>query len=298
MKNSSIEPGLMPVFWLFTVLQFVFLLFSVVAFTRYEAPKHPVPAMELMLAVTGVLLVYLAWPGLERLLGTNYLPLALGLTVTGVFLGEWLAGTISPDQYLALAQETVLFLFFPLLVISWQYNFRVVALFLVIVGLLDFVLAFFVLGHAGMTAIAYERTAFSRLAAFLAVGYIISHLMKEQRAQRQSLRQANTELAHYAATLEQLTISQERNRMARELHDTLAHTLSGMAVQLEAVQSLWDSSPEEARTMLGKSLAATRSGLTETRRALQALRASPLDDLGLALALRNLAESAATRAGL
>jgi two-component system sensor histidine kinase UhpB len=43
---------------------------------------------------------------------------------------------------------------------------------------------------------------------------------------------------------------------------------------------------------------ATRSGLTETRRALQALRASPLDDLGLLLALRALAETTATRAGL
>jgi signal transduction histidine kinase len=298
MKNSSIEPGLLPVFRLFTALEFVFLVFSVAAFTRYEAPKHPASALALMLPVTALLLVYLSWPGLERRLGAVYLPLALSLNVAGVFIGKWMAGMVGPTQYLALSQEMVLFLSLLLLVISWQYNFQTVVLFLAVVGLLDFVLAFLVLGYTGMTAVTYGQTVFADMVAFLVVGYFISHVMKVQRVQRQSLRQANAELSHYAATLEQLTVSQERNRMARELHDTLAHTLSGMAVQLEAVQSLWDSSPDEARTMLGKSLAATRSGLTETRRALQALRASPLDDLGLALALRDLAETAATRAGL
>jgi signal transduction histidine kinase len=296
--KATLEPGLLPVFRLFTTIQLGFLLLSIISFTKHETPKHPVAAMVLMLVVTALLLIYLFWPGLERRLGMVYLPLALGFTISGPFLGEGLAGIFGPDQYLALAQEMVFFMFFPLLVISWQYSFRIVTFSLIVIGLLDFALTFFVLGHAGMIATAYERTAFSRLAVFLAVGYIISHLMKEQRAQRQSLQKANVELAHYAATLEQLTISQERNRMARELHDTLAHSLSGMAVQLEAVESLWDSSSEEAHAMLGKSLAITRSGLTETRRALQALRASPLDDLGLVLALRNLAESAATRAGL
>jgi signal transduction histidine kinase len=102
----------------------------------------------------------------------------------------------------------------------------------------------------------------------------------------------------HAATLEQLTISRERNRLARELHDTLAHTLSGVAVQLEAVKSLWGVNAEEARALLEQSLNHTRSGLTETRRALRALRATPLEDLGLALALRNLAETMAERSGL
>ena len=49
---------------------------------------------------------------------------------------------------------------------------------------------------------------------------------------------------------------------------------------------------------LGQALQTTRSGLTEARRSLHALRASPLQDLGLALAVRDLAESVAARAGL
>lgn len=50
--------------------------------------------------------------------------------------------------------------------------------------------------------------------------------------------------------------------------------------------------------MLEQSQAITRNGLYETRRALQALRASPLEDLGLSLSIRNLAESVAARNGL
>jgi signal transduction histidine kinase len=64
-----------------------------------------------------------------------------------------------------------------------------------------------------------------------------------------------------------------------------------LAVQLGAVDTLWDDAPTEARALLAQSLAATRSGLTETRRALHDLRASPLDDVGLKLALETLTET-------
>jgi signal transduction histidine kinase len=97
--------------------------------------------------------------------------------------------------------------------------------------------------------------------------------------------------------LEELTISRERNRLARELHDTLAHSLSAVAVELEAIRSLWHRDPEAAQSMLDKADETTRRGLTEARRALRALRASPLRDLGLLLALQELAEEAADRAG-
>jgi signal transduction histidine kinase len=134
--------------------------------------------------------------------------------------------------------------------------------------------------------------------SFLVVGYFISFLIRRLQQEQESLAQANAQLTDYAATLEELTITRERNRMARELHDTLAHTLSALSVQLETVKAYWDVDSAAAQQMLDKSLAATRSGLQETRRALKSLRASPLDDLGLALALRRMAEETAARANL
>ena len=93
-------------------------------------------------------------------------------------------------------------------------------------------------------------------------------------------------------------MSQERNRLARELHDTLAHSLSGVSVQLEAAQALWERDDTAARKMVDQALHSTRQGLAEARRALQALRASSLDDLGLGLAVCTLAKSVAARANL
>ncbi|MEM7538520.1 MAG: sensor histidine kinase, partial [Chloroflexota bacterium] len=87
-------------------------------------------------------------------------------------------------------------------------------------------------------------------------------------------------------------------RLARELHDTLAHSLSAIAVQLQAIGSLWDVNPQRAQTILAQAEKSADDGLIEARRALQALRAAPLEEFGLTMALRELVESAAERADL
>jgi signal transduction histidine kinase len=117
-----------------------------------------------------------------------------------------------------------------------------------------------------------------------------------QRAQRRELIRANLRLSQHAETLEQLTLSRERNRLARELHDTLAHTLSGQAVNLEAIKLTLEPDQTEVAGMLDQALVTTRDGLTEVRRAIKDLRSQPLEDLGLAEAIRNLALEASARA--
>jgi two-component system NarL family sensor kinase len=68
-------------------------------------------------------------------------------------------------------------------------------------------------------------------------------------------------------------------------------------VQIEAVRSLWQVDPDAARHQLDRADETARRGLTEARRSLQDLRASPLRDLGLVLALQELARTAAERSG-
>jgi signal transduction histidine kinase len=129
------------------------------------------------------------------------------------------------------------------------------------------------------------------------IGFAIHRLAEELRQQNLRLETANRRLSNYALVTEQLAVSRERNRLARELHDTLAHTMSGQAVQLEAVQTLWDRDHLQAQETLKTALEQTRQGLNETRRAIQALRATPLEDLGFIMAVEQMACAAAERVG-
>jgi signal transduction histidine kinase len=137
-----------------------------------------------------------------------------------------------------------------------------------------------------------------RLVILMLVGLMVNLLVTVQRTQAQALRDANAQLRDYAATRDQLIISQERNRLARELHDTLAHTLAAATVQLEAVQVIWETQPERARQLVEESAVTMRGGLQDTRRALQALRAAPLESLGFMASIYLLAESIQARYGV
>ncbi len=104
---------------------------------------------------------------------------------------------------------------------------------------------------------------FARMLAYLLLGYVVNRLAHAQRTQRQALEQANLRLIRHAETLELLAASRERLRLSRELHDTLAHTLSALAVQADALQTVWKPSSPKAQVMLSQMVASTRSGLNE-----------------------------------
>lgn len=189
----------------------------------------------------------------------------------------------------------VILLLIPLVVLSWQYAMRQVVLFCALTSVLNMALLSRTTLLEESSPVHFWGIIVVQTIIFLLVGYMIVQLMRVQREQRQRLSEANERLAQYASTLEQLTISRERNRMARELHDVLAHTLSGVAVELEGLRAMLRLDLERANALLNHALHAIREGLSESRRALQELRARPLDDLGLALAVRTLAEAYAGR---
>jgi signal transduction histidine kinase len=180
-------------------------------------------------------------------------------------------------------------------VLSWQYAMRQVLLFCALTSVLNIALLSRTMLLEEMISSSLLGIIIVQTIIFLLVGYMIVKLMNVQRQQRQRLREANQRLAQYASTLEQLTISRERNRLARELHDVLAHTLSGVAVELEGLRAMLRLDVERANALLSHALQAIREGLSETRRAVKELRAKPLEDLGVALAVRALAEAYAGR---
>jgi signal transduction histidine kinase len=242
------------------------------------------------------------WRRGQLWLGRAFLPLVIGLmsVVPAVMaqisaMGQPPGPASSPESVLL---RTMPLLLMALILTAWQYGWRYVVLFSGGIALLTLGLHLDFYRPNGARLLPPITVLLIQTITFLVVGYFISALINRLQEQQESLAQANAQLTRYAATLEDLTISRERNRMARELHDTLAHTLSALSVQLETVKAYWDVDSAAAQDMLDKSLAATRSGLQETRRALKSLRASPLDDLGFLTALRQTATEIAARANL
>jgi signal transduction histidine kinase len=187
--------------------------------------------------------------------------------------------------------QTLPILLIPLLIVSWRYTRQAVILFCLGTSLLDIVIivVFVPLGATNLT-IAFSLISF-RLIILGLVGLIVNRLVAVQVTQAQTLRDTNARLRDYATTREHLIASQERNRLAREMHDTLAHALAAATVQLEAIQVIWDTQPERAKQLVQKSAETMRSGLQDTRRALQALRAEPLESVGFVASIELLAES-------
>ncbi|MDQ4107115.1 MAG: GAF domain-containing sensor histidine kinase [Actinomycetota bacterium] len=86
---------------------------------------------------------------------------------------------------------------------------------------------------------------------------------------------------------------EERNRLAREIHDSLAQGLTATALQLESADSLLDEghAAQSIRRPLHRALHLTRSNLEEARRSVLDLRVAPLEGRPLVEALRSLVES-------
>ena len=100
------------------------------------------------------------------------------------------------------------------------------------------------------------------------------------------LEAANRQLTEYAARVEDLTIVNERQRMARELHDTLSQGLAGLILQLEAADAhLTNNHTTKAQSIVGNIMVQARSTLAEARRAIDDLRQPSLDNLDSALRL-------------
>lgn len=300
----TIEPGLLRIFRYFTgvVLCYFAVLITYTALRTGQGLASAQIQWYLNFANYLTLFAYLSWPALQQRLRGMYLPLALAMATGMPILSNvvYLAPPQTGDLATAVEPRWLLFptLLLPLVMIAWQYGFRAVLAFAICVAVVELSLLYPLVGRIDAETVPILGVPLIRAFAFAFVGQIVSLLVRNQHAQRRELLRANLKLSQHAVTLEQLAVSRERNRLARELHDTLAHTLSGQAVNLEAIKLALPPDQTEALGMLDQALQATREGLAETRRALKDLRSSPLENLGLAIAVRNLAVEAAARAGL
>lgn len=158
---------------------------------------------------------------------------------------------------------------------------------LILLGLLAFVT---LRGNDGSATLSSWLVVAIPMTLFVVIYVLLYTRQMEAREQAQALlaelEAANRQLAEYAAQVEDLTLAAERQRMARELHDTLAQGLAGLILQLEAARSHIDQGrPGRAGEVVDQAMARARSTLHEARQAIGDLRTpqNAADDLGLAL---------------
>lgn len=164
-------------------------------------------------------------------------------------------------------------------------------------------IASFALVTAALLLFTSDNNAFAlALAVVYGGGYYFfaafaANTAAAQEAQKE-LEAANRRLHDYAAQVEELTVMDERNRLAREMHDTLGHRLTVAAVQLEAAQRLIPRDPERATAMVGTVREQVNEALAELRQTVATLRAPLEVDLGLGQALQRLTSHFALATGI
>jgi signal transduction histidine kinase len=141
--------------------------------------------------------------------------------------------------------------------------------------------------------------------AAIGSGLLFAEKGTEQQRQREAMvAKLEAALAENAGLHAQLLaqareagVLDERQRMAREIHDTLAQGLAGIIIQVQAAQRVW-SSPELARPYADRALGLARDSLAEARRSVQALRPRELEGARLPDALGDLARRWAADSGV
>ncbi|MFN8594817.1 MAG: sensor histidine kinase [Anaerolineae bacterium] len=121
----------------------------------------------------------------------------------------------------------------------------------------------------------------------------------EALALARELDAANRQLTAYADEVEDLTLANERQRMARELHDTLSQGLAGLILQLEAADAhLSRGHADKAQAIVQQAMDRARTTLADARRAIDDLRASDRASLDLAHAIQAEADRFSAATGL
>jgi signal transduction histidine kinase len=111
---------------------------------------------------------------------------------------------------------------------------------------------------------------------------------KKSRELLQELTLANEKLVAYASKVEELAVAEERNRLARELHDSVTQIIFGMTLSAQAARILIDRDPQRASLELDNLQGLSQNALSEMRTLIQELHPQSSIKDGLVPAIRNL----------
>lgn len=150
------------------------------------------------------------------------------------------------------------------------------------------------------TAIGFfAMTMFSMMVQHL-IGerYHRNRLLQELAQANSELEEAHRKLAESSAQEQELAVLRERTRLAREMHDTLGHSLALVSIKLEAAQRLRERDPQRCERELEAAKAIVRNSMKELRASIANLRSPALEREPACRALSRYAREMAQRTGL
>ncbi|MDO4522446.1 MAG: sensor histidine kinase [Eubacteriales bacterium] len=111
------------------------------------------------------------------------------------------------------------------------------------------------------------------------------------------LEKVNEQIQEYAVMSEKMAETRERNRLAREIHDTLGHTLTGIAAGIDACIATIDVAPDMTKKQLETISGVTRHGIKEIRRSVNELRPDALERFSLDYAISKMVTDMSSLSG-
>ncbi|MEM9213690.1 MAG: sensor histidine kinase [Cyanobacteria bacterium P01_F01_bin.150] len=120
---------------------------------------------------------------------------------------------------------------------------------------------------------------------------LLTNALVTERESREKLIDANDQLRNYALRVESLAMEQERNRIAREIHDSLGHSLTALNLQIEGALKLATVRPEQSQSFLQEAKRLGSTALQDVRQSVAAMRTNPLKDKPLEEAIATLTQN-------
>jgi signal transduction histidine kinase len=114
--------------------------------------------------------------------------------------------------------------------------------------------------------------------ALFAIAWVLGDNIRTRRAYLAELEARAARLEREREERDERAVAGERNRIARELHDVIAHNVSVMVVQASAGEEVFDTDPSRARESLAAVASTGRAALTELRRLLGVIRSEEGED--------------------
>ena len=145
---------------------------------------------------------------------------------------------------------------------------------------------------------------FTSLNLIIFVLYMVMLVQSQHREKERiqslnnQLNAANNKLRAYALEAERMAETRERNRLAREIHDTIGHALTGIVAGLDACIATFEAVPDLTRQQLPKIRESALRGITDVRRSVKKLRPDDLEKLPLREALQTMIRDFAASTGM